>query len=676
MSTEVQAPELRRRPQRPRAGQVGEVVRSALASAPERLLLAFLVFCYVAAVAYVGGFFRPIIVFPATLVFVALTWRFLPVNGPRGARSAWGSALSMGVAGAWFLLNLPYLAERVHVGRDPDVYTLTALWLRNHSSLSIPVPRGSSESSGFYLVDGVLQPQGNHLVAGVSASVGWLFGQTAVFWGNLACGAAALLALYVLGRRLIGPIWSLVPMLALAVSLPMLEFSRAMYSEPLAMTFTLLGATLLWSAWKSDRLTEYVVAGAAFGGVALARIDGTLPLIGVIGGLALSAVVHPGATESPRRWAAPAVLLGSLPGVLLGFADLYFHSGRYIADLSSQFSMLGAGLAIAAFMAFAGAVVPAHRLPVVIRVVSRAAIAGAALSAVAFLVLLSRPWWYEGHGDNIPLVAGLQGLERSPVDGTRTYAEASFQWVSWYYGWPVILVGLGGLLAWLVVGTRQKSTQLLWLSALLLPSAALYFTQPSIVPDQIWAMRRFLPVVVPGLLLATAWIARRLSRLSVGRRPVGAILAALLVVCVLGFPLRTTAPLWSAKDNAGGLDGIQQLCKKIDGRPTIVTQQDTYLPTILALCDVPAFSVPEPSPAGLAAARGALGGGPAVLVTHTPDSIPWVGSPPPPSVVYTQTIWARSLTKPPAQVVAQQIGVTLGLVRPDGSVAPLTTTGG
>src|SRR6185312_5287178 len=110
------------------------------------------------------------------------------------------------------------------------------------------------------LVDGSLQPQGNHLVAGVSAAVSWVFGENAVFWGNLACGAAALLALYVLGRRLIGPFWALVPVLALAVSLPMLEFSRATYSEPLAMTFTLLGATLLWGAWKSDRLTDYLWA--------------------------------------------------------------------------------------------------------------------------------------------------------------------------------------------------------------------------------------------------------------------------------------------------------------------------------------------------------------------------------------------------------------------------------
>jgi hypothetical protein len=210
----------------------------------------------------------------------------------------------------------------------------------------------------------------------------------------------------------------------------------------------------------------------------------------------------------------------------------------------------------------------------------------------------------------------------------------------------------------------------LWVSALLLPSAALYLTQPNIVPDQIWAMRRFLPVVIPGLLLATVWIARQLWG---RRRPVGLILAALVVAAVMAFPLLPTHRLWSAKDNAGALAGIEQVCGKIDGRPAVVTEADTYLPTLLALCHVRAYGVPAPTPAAFAAARTALGGGSVVLVTHTPATIPWTaGSPPAPSVVYTQQIWERTLTKAPSKVVPEVINVTLGVVQPDGSIGPLT----
>lgn len=666
MTTDVQAPELA--PQRSRSARLGDVARSALAGAPERLLLALLAFCYVVALAYVGGVFRPVVVLPAAVVAVALAWWLCPVESPRDPRSLWGSALSLVGAGAWFLGNLPFIAERVHVGRDPDVYTLTALWLLDHSNLEIPVPGGSTESSGFYLVDGELEPQGNHLVAGVSASAGWLFGQEAIFWGNLACGAAALVALYVLGRRLLGPVWAFVPVVALSISLPMLEFSRAVYSEPLAMTFTFLGAGLLWGAWQSDRLLHYLVAGVAFGGVALARIDGTLPLIGVVGGLAIASLLSPGPAGSRRRWAAPVLLLGSLPGVLLGFTDLYFFSGRYVSDLGEQFTLLGAAVVVAAVLAFGGAAVPAARTAVVGRVLAKAAIGAAVLAAVAFVGLLSRPWWYVGHGDVIPLVGGLQAVEGSPIDPTRTYAEHTLQWVSWYHGWPVVLLGIGGLIAWVVLGARPRSGHLLWLAALLLPSAAVYFTGPNIVPDQIWAMRRFLPVIVPGLLLATTWVVYRLAG---WRRPAGGVLAAVLTVGVVGWPLTTAGRPWLSKDNGGGLDGIEQACALIDGRPTVVTQPDNYLPTVLTLCDVPAFAVPQPTPEALADAREALGGGSVVLMTFRPESVPWVDAPPPPSVVYTQTIWERTLTEPPRNLVAERISITLGLVRPDGSVEPL-----
>lgn len=670
MTIDVDAPAEGRRTPGAGPGHAGRTIRSVVATAPEQLLLAFLAFCYVSAAAYVTGVFRPIVVLPGTAVVVALIWRFRPAAGPRDTASAWGSVGSLGVAGAWFLLNLPYLAERVHVGRDPDVYTLTALWLLDHSNLSIPVPDSSTESPGFYLVDGHLEPQGNHLVAAVSASVGWLLGEEAIFWGNLACGAAALVALYGLGRLLLGPVWAFVPVLALAVSMPMLEFSRAMYSEPLAMTFTFLGASLLWGAWTSDRLGGYLLAGAAFGGVALARIDGTLPLIGVVAGLAIATVLSPREGDGARRWAGLAVLAGSLPGVLLGFADLYFHSGRYIADLRSQFAMLGVGLLVAAVLAVAAAAVPDRRRAVVTRFVSVATLAGAAVVAVAFAVLFTRPWWYVAHGDDIPLVAGLQAQEGDPVDGTRTYAEASFQWLSWYYGWPTLLVGLGGLLAWLVLGARSKSTRLLWLAALFLPSAAVYLTQPSIVPDQIWAMRRFLPVVVPGLLLGSVWVARQISG---RRRPVGAIAATVLVVSIAVWPVKTANDLWSVKDNAGGLFGMRQVCDQIDGRPAVVTQQDTYLPTILALCDVPTFSVAATTTEALDMAREEMGGSPAVLVTRTPEAVPWTDSQPEPSVVYAQSIWERTLTGPPHRAVATPVSVTLGVVEADGSVTPLSS---
>jgi hypothetical protein len=642
-----------------------------VADAPERLLLVFLCFCYVSAAAYVTWTFRPLVVVPVTVVVAALTWRLFPGDGPRDARAAAGSVVAFLLAGAWFLGNLPYVAERVQVSRDPDLYTLAALWMLDHVSPSIPVNAVSAASPGFGLVNGSLQPQGNHLVAAVSASAGWVFGESAVFWGNLACGAAALLALYVFARRLVGPFWALAPMAALAASMPMLEFSRALYSEPLALLFTILGANLLWSAWQRDSAAGYAFAGAAFGAVAFARIDGTLPLLGVLVGLTVAAFVHPGRDASRRRWAAPLVLLGALPGVLLGLADLYFHSWVYMLALAPQLKNLLAGFVVAALITVTGALfrVPARRLAGTARVLSWAATTGAVLAAAAFLVLLSRPWWYVSHGDfdNV-VVANIQKAEGAPVDGTRLYYEDSFQWLSWYYGWPVVLIGLAGLLAWVVVGARSRRTELLWLSALFLPSALLYLAAPHITPDQIWAMRRFLPVVIPGVLLATVWVARALA----GRnRVIGVVMAVLVAVGVAGWPLTTVNDLWTVKNKGGALAGTQQVCDRIDGRPTVVTGFSLYLPTVLALCDVPAVHVKEPTPTALADARTALGGEDVVLLTRGPGGAPWVDGKVAEPIQFAQVVWEHSLEGPPDETVTQTVIVTLGLVAEDGRVTPL-----
>ena len=337
----------------------------------------------------------PGIVVPVALVgIVATSWAYpgrrragdRPDGAGRRRSEPW---LAVAVSVVWFVLNAPYVSERIRVDRDPDVYTLAALWLYDHATPLIPVPDLSGGSPGFGLHDGALAPQGYHLVSGLSAAVGWAFGEQAVLSGNLACGAAALLALYVLGRRFLGPGWALVPVLGLAVSLPMLEFSRALYSEPLAMTFVFLGTTLLWDAWQRDRLLGYLLAGAAFGGAGLARIDGTLPLLGVLAGVTLAAFLEPRTEHQPPPVAASLVLLGALPGVLLGYTDAQRNSGAYVHDLGGQLRLLMDRPRGGRSICLVGSLLPLRTtwLPRVGRVLRVVAIGGAGLVAVAVGVL-------------------------------------------------------------------------------------------------------------------------------------------------------------------------------------------------------------------------------------------------------------------------------------------------
>jgi hypothetical protein len=172
-----------------------------------------------------------------------------------------------------------------------------------------------------------------------------------------------------------------------------------------------------------------------------------------------------------------------------------------------------------------------------------------ALVAVTGLLLASRPWWLVSRQAAPPVavqgLADLQAQQGLAVDGTRTYAERSVVWVSWYVG-PVVLVIALAVLTVLAVragvwwersrtdGSRPPG----WLvpAAIGLGSTVLVLWRPGITPDHPWADRRLVTVVLPTVVLAAlagvAWAVRRLRRRApAGLFPTAAVLggAALLV---------------------------------------------------------------------------------------------------------------------------------------------------
>ena len=142
------------------------------------------------------------------------------------------------------------------------------------------------------------------------------------------------------------------------------------------------------------------------------------------------------------------------------------------------------------------------------------------LVAVAFAVLAFRPLWLVSRRDTAPqyvhYVRFLQKAEHLPLDGYRDYAELSVNWVTWYTGWLAFAFGVAGI-AYLVVRAMRGGAQPELLFVLLFAfTAALYLVKPSIAPDQLWAVRRLLPVVIPGLYagcsLVLALLAARRQR--------------------------------------------------------------------------------------------------------------------------------------------------------------------
>ena len=212
-------------------------------------------------------------------------------------------------------------------------------------------------------------------------------------------------------------------------------------------------------------------------------------------------------------------------------------------------------------------------------------------------------------------------------------------WVIWYVGAPAVLLGglglallvrrtLRALLTWKDVTGAARN----WAFPLAIIGwgAAAVLWWPATVPDQPWASRRLVPLVLPGMVLgaiwASAWLVGRARERGAGTAAwsfVGACcVAALLVPTVVtafgiglthsgtSGSLRLTADgLAQKRTSAGETDAVRELCGAIGADATVVildrhvAQQFTQV--IRGMCGVPTGWMSDASAANV---QGVLNG--------------------------------------------------------------------
>lgn len=665
--------------------------RSAVAL-PDRVLMVFFWTTLVVFASVMIGQFRPWVVLPAVLVVVVLTWRLAPEALPPSRSAVWGSLGAVLIAAVWLVSNLPYASRYLIVLRDPGFLTLAGVWLSDNPSPNMPigtaeeiaasVPGAESFMDPYYLEDGLLHVQGAKLFPAVIAMPGWFAGIEGVLVANLAIGAVGLITVYGLARRLTGPLWGLVPTVALAASVPMTALSRAAYTEPLAMIAVMGGITLAWSAYQTKAWWRLALAGAMIGSSALSRIDGAASVVGLIVGAGLIAGCAARDHDRRRLWLATlAAVAAATLMVALGWLDLYLNSRDYLGDLSSQYTQLVAVLSVACL----GALVLPLRRPWrwlrrwVLNHRRGLAMTCGALTVVVAVALASRPLWLTTHnleGPYADLVASLQAAEGLQVDGTRSYDEMSVAWLSWYLGWPAVILGFSGIALLTYRAIRRRDARMLIVVAVIAAPTALYLARVSITPDQIWAIRRFLPVTVPGMLVIATWTVQQL--VGWARRPrVIAIVRgaqALVAVAIMGFPLTTWSGLASTVEMGGRLEELRTACAAIsDGRAVYLRMGGPpYLQTLTTVCDVEAVEFTEETTAAqLAAVREAWGGAPLTLVAFSEDIVPWAAGADPVAALTTEvTTWPSRLSGIPTEPSITTSQLWLGTIQEDGTVVP------
>lgn len=642
-----------------------------------------------------GFFVMPLVILLGTAGAIAAVvlvgWRDDEPTLPRD--TVWVLA-ALAVSVAFFVINAVYSAQNIYPNRDPGTYSLTGQWLVHHHSVLIPaksqvfgdVPGLTSQSAGFntdVLNRDDLYAQGNHLLPVLLGVAGWIAGPAGLFRMNALIGALALLAMFGLVRRFAGGAIAFVATATLAASMPMMAFSRDTYTEPLTLLLLFGGLSILWRAIETGRRWQFLVAGLTVGASAMARIDGYAALLAIIVvGATLLAAAMPGRRRG--ELGRVALLMGGMVLTAgIGYLDASRLSSGYYRDLRANvLDLITAGAALA--LVGMAVVIVAWTTPLIRWLVAeprRVLLSrlGAGAVVLMFGVLASRPLWMVGHGGCSASVAGLQRGLGLPIDPCRTYYEHTVSWLAWYFGWPMVVMAVLGLALLVRRTVVHRDIRLLGLIGMTLALSALYLVDASISPDQIWAMRRFLPVVIPGLLASAAYLLYVISRAGRGYQ----VLAAGLALVMMGMAAFVSYPVARVRTGVPQLAQVRAVCKALPDNAAVVSLGvsaiGTYVQTMRSFCNVPSSAMATPTAPALAQVRqnAARSGRALYVIAESPGAVPFVAtaSNPRPFFVAHVTKLPERLTEVPGGPNHYDVPLFLGAVGSDGRVTPVRASG-
>jgi hypothetical protein len=384
-------------------------------------------------------------------------------------------------------------------------------------------------------------------------------------------GILGSLAVFFALRRVLGAPAALLGALLLASNVVQVWFARYPVSEGMSQFLIFLGVLAL-AHWEQRGGAAFgALAGAALGLSLLVRIDSVLVLVPLGLYVALRRAHH----ELPWRRAL---------ALLLPFAALALHTGlhallfsrKYVLDIATRpywtqpawFWALGAVLAL-------GLLAAAHRWGPGLLARVEARREALQLGIVGVLVLLAlyayflRPWlsaWAGADGNPQHLALAQPGLLHQL--GFRRLAAHDAQ-AFLRLGWFATPLGLAlGVLGQALVIRRWRRGDL-FLTLLGLTFALFYCYKIRIWNDYFFAMRRFVPVVLPCLLGYAAFALHRLAQGRGARRAAAAALA-LGLLALFG---RDTAAIAAHRDWAGSVRFVQDVARRFGPGDVVVFEQ-------------------------------------------------------------------------------------------------------
>jgi hypothetical protein len=476
---------------------------------------------------------------------------------PRNGKwPVWDGVLVVGLTlAAGFYFRYP--TETIACGADETVYANHGIFLAQHGRLDVPYPwpadldltfqeafKEQLNLPGLHVTEPNLTVQFGHLFPVWLAQAFATFGAGGVFRLNAGFALLSLSVLYGLSRLLLPPLAAVAATLFVAFNPSQLWLARISLSEVLTQLVIWSGLLVLYQALQeADRFLARW-AGVLLGMAALVRCDGLLllPLL-FLAHLGMILVRAPSPSRLGALWLA--FYQSALPVFILAVSYYRFFSTIYFADLHEQLAAIGLFTGVCLAALFGGSLVaptlrPWFRSPWLL------ALFGLGLAALMAYGYWLRPLWYP------------KPVESWVVGHLATYLSPVVVWSAAGGCWLVLLSLRGA----------PKNAHLLPVLVVGLGFAGLYLWKPSVDPKHFWAVRRYVPVVVPAFVLFAAlgltWTLRRL--------PASAALGATTVLLVwLGhFTVLAGQLIWFFPENYGVFESVRSLNDRLPRNALVV----------------------------------------------------------------------------------------------------------
>lgn len=554
---------------------LSEPVRTALPASIRLLLAAVIGLLLSLPALFVAAWFQH----DHPAVFGGLGWLITIALGRRALRphltpwTRFDTTLTLGVL-ALATWHGAYRNESLFAGRDQGAYSNHAVHIARTGALrAAPTFSELYEGHNVALAGGL--QAGGYFFDVEQGDIYFQFPPTFALTLAAAFGAGSFTGLFLLNpllaalnaglffvllQRALNARWALLGTAVFSLNLAQVWIARITLSEVLTQSWLFAGLLLLLLALQHrDRRTSLLAHGL-IAACTFARVDAYLVLIGLAGfDLWLSQAARDDHSANQQRQMARhgATLAIALGAMAFGYG--FATSPGYYADFSGRLLAMWSVATMLTVLAW----VP---LPRAWRTTGEHLLAFPRLwqtLSVILVVLALFAWWVRPHLQ--PFAEFVTSMGQSG----RDYRENTVRDLAAYLSPP----GLALVLVGLVLALRRVLVKrdLFWalLLALWFACALLYLYNPYISVDHIWKMRRFVPVILPGMAMLLALGAQGLA----SALPQGSMqrwLPTGLVAVIVGWIAWTLVPTGFTRLNAGAVDFVQSIKREIPDDALVV----------------------------------------------------------------------------------------------------------